>query len=524
MGQATTFDAIIIGGGHNGLVTACRLAKAGKRVLLLERRHVLGGACVTETDTFPGFRVSTAAYLNGLLRPEIIREFRLADYGLRMLQRNPSSFTPLPDGRHLLLGPDEELNRREIAKFSPRDAERFFEYEAMFDRVAAVLTPLLMEPPSDGALAARIDGLSPDRKREVLDILTGSAAGLLERYFESEAVKATIATDGVIGTFAPPSAAGTAYVMFHHVMGETFGFRGVWSYVRGGMGMISQSLAAAARDLGADIRTDAEVDRIIVEGGAAVGVVLKGGQEFRARVVASNATARVTFKRLLPAGSLPPAYEAAVDRVDYSSASVKINVALERLPSFRCLPGHEPGPQHRGTAHISPDMDYLERAFEDANRGRPSGSPILELAWPSVLDDTAAPAGKHLMTMFTQYAPYKLREGTWDQAARDRWADRCFDLLEEYAPGFKGSVIARQVLAPPDLEEKFGLTGGNIFQGALSAAQLYTNRCIPGGGDGRTPVRGLYLCGSAIHPGGGVMGAPGWNAAGVILKDTAVGG
>jgi phytoene dehydrogenase-like protein len=526
--MAGSYDAIIIGAGHNGLVAACYLARGGWKVLVLERRPVVGGACVTE-ETFPGFKVSTAAYVNSLFRKEIVRDLRLADYGFEVLERNPSSFTPFPDGRYLLLGPDADLNRREIAKFSPRDAESYPRYEAMLERAADVIEPTLTMTPPDvlrpglgdlwkfWRLGRSFQKLGPSAMSEALEILTGPARTILDRWFESEQLKATLATDAIIGAMAAPSMPGTAYVLFHHVMGETNGKRGVWGYVRGGMGGLTQALARAGKDLGVDIRTEADVARILVHDGAVAGVALAGGDEFHAPVVASNADAHVTFKRLLDPAVLPADFTAAVDRIRYDSASLKINVALSELPDFRACPGTTPGPQHRGTIHICPDQDYIERGFDDAKYGRPSRDPILECTIPSVVDDTVAPPGKHLMSMFIQYAPYQLRGATWDEL-REGFADRCFDLLDEYAPNFKRSVIARQVLTPVDLERTFNLTGGNIFQGALTLNQLFAFRPVPGFAGYRTPVRGLYLCGSAAHPGGGVMGAAGWNAAREMLR------
>jgi phytoene dehydrogenase-like protein len=520
------YDAIVIGAGHNGLVTACYLARAGRRVLVLERRHVVGGACVTE-ETFPGFKVSTAAYVNSLFHKAIVRDLKLADYGYEVLVREPSSFTPLPDGRSLLMGPDDDLTRKEIAKFSVRDAERYPQYEAMLERVATVVEPTLTMAPPD-LLRPRLGDLRTllslgrafrrlgDRAGEAVEILTGAARPILDRWFESEELKATLATDAIIGAMASPSMPGTAYVLFHHVMGETAGRRGVWGYVRGGMGGLTQALAAAARDLGADVRCDAEVARIVVRGGAAVGVALANGDEYRAPVVASNADACVTFLRLLDRSALPESFTAAVERISYASASLKINVALAELPSFRALPGTNPGPQHRGTIHVCPDQDYIERAFDDAKYGRPSARPVLECTIPSVVDPSVAPPGRHLMSMFVQYAPYDLREGSWDEQ-REAFADRCFDLLDEYAPNFKRVVLARQVLTPLDLERVFNLTGGNIFQGAMTPGQLFAFRPVPGYARYRTPIRGLYLCGAAAHPGGGVMGTPGLNAARAIL-------
>ncbi|HEU5323780.1 MAG TPA: NAD(P)/FAD-dependent oxidoreductase [Methylomirabilota bacterium] len=520
------YDAIVVGAGHNGLVTACYLARAGLRVLVLERRQVVGGACVTE-ETFPGFKVSTAAYVNSLFRKEIVSDLRLADHGFHVLPRDPASFTPFPDGRSLLMGPDAALTHREIAKFSARDAERYPRYEAMLERVAAVIEPTLTMSPPDllrpglgdygkllslGRAFRRLGAAAG----EAVEVLTGAARPILDRWFESEQLKGTLATDAIIGAMASPSMPGTAYVLFHHVMGETDGKRGVWGYVRGGMGGLTQALAAAARARGAEIRCGAEVTRILVRDGKATGVALAGGDEFLAPVVASNADARVTFTRLLDPRVLPPEFVEAVGRISYESASLKINVALAELPDFRARPGAAPGPQHRGTIHVCPDLDYIERAYDDAKYGRPSGRPVLECTIPSVVDPTVAPPGLHLMSMFVQYAPYALREGTWDEQ-RDGFADRCFALLDEYAPNFTRSVLARQVLTPLDMERVFNLTGGNIFQGAMTPSQLFSFRPVPGWAGYRTPLRGLYLCGAAAHPGGGVMGTPGLNAARAIL-------
>jgi len=351
---------------------------------------------------------------------------------------------------------------------------------------------------------------------EAVEILSGAARPILDRWFESEELKGTLATDAVIGALASPSMPGTAYVLFHHVMGEAGGKRGVWGYMRGGMGGLTQALASAARDLGVDIRCEAEVARILVRDGRATGVTLASGDEFHARIVASNADANVTFLQLIERDELPEAFVADVERISYASGSVKINVALEELPDFRALPGTEPGPQHRGTIHICPDQDYIERAYDDAKYGRSSAEPVLECTIPSVVDPTVAPEGKHLMSMFVQYAPYELREGSWE-TEREAFADRCFDLLDEYAPNFKRSAIDRQVLGPPDLERIFNLTGGNIFQGAMTPSQLFAFRPVPGYARYRTPIPGLYLCGAATHPGGGVMGTPGFNAAREIL-------
>ena len=525
--MATSYDAIIIGAGHNGLVTACYLAKAGYSVLVLERRHLVGGACVTE-EVFPGFKVSTAAYVNSLFRKQIVRDLKLADFGFTVLERSPSSFSPFPDGRSLLLGPDSEWTQREIAKFSVKDAKAYPEYEKMLERVAAVVEPTLDKIPpnvvSPGLgdlwegfkLGRAMQGLGT-AMGEALEILAGPARPILDRWFESEQLKATLATDAIIGAMASPSMPGTAYVLFHHVMGETNGKRGVWGYVKGGMGGLTQALAAAARDLGVEIRCNADVTRIIVQDDRVRGVALGDGVEYLSRVVASNADAHITFQKLLDPKLLPADFAAALERISYDSASLKINVALAELPDFKAVPGVQAGPHHRGTIHICPDQDYIEHAFDDAKYGKPSTNPILECTIPSVVDPSVAPPGRHLMSMFIQYAPYKLKGVTWDEL-REPFADRCFDLLNEYAPNFKRSVLARQVLTPLDLERTFNLTGGNIFQGAMPLHQLFAFRPAPGYADYRTPIRGLYLCGAAAHPGGGVMGAAGANAARAILK------
>ena len=527
--MAITYDLIVIGGGHNGLVTAAYLARAGVKVLVLERREVLGGACVTE-EVWPGYKVSTAAYVNSLLRPEIIRDLELKRHGFQMLPRNPSSFTPFPDGRSLLLGPDKALTHREVSKFSAKDADALSKYEAMLERVADFLEPTLVQtPPNPWSLRpgnlvqlARLGlaflKLGHDGQKAV-EILTGAATPILDRWFESEQLKVTLATDAIIGAMASPSMPGTAYVLFHHVMGECDGARGVWGYVRGGMGGISNAIAAAAREKGAEIRTNAEVAKILVKDGAVRGVALADGTEILAPRVASGLDANVTFLKLMSAGDLPADFVQAVRHIDYASASCKINIALSELPDFTALPGTAPGPQHRGTIHISPTMEYIERAYDDAKYGYPSKQPIIEATIPSVLDDTLAPPGKYVMSMFTQYFPYKLAPGLQLEEEKEKYADRCFEMMERFAPNFRRAVIHRQVLSPADLERRFGLTGGNIMQGVMSLSSLSFMRPVPGYADYRTPVRGLYLCGAATHPGGGVMGACGYNAAREIRRD-----
>lgn len=527
MSEQGPFDAIIVGGGHNGLVTACYLARAGRKVLVLENRPVLGGACVTETTTFPGFRVSTLAYVNSLFRKDIIEDLKMRNHGFEMLERSPSSYTPLPDGRHLLMGPDTQMTLREIGKFSQKDAEAYPKYEAMLEQVGSVVEPLLTQIPPNllrpslgdlwklAGLAWKFKGMGP-KLAEAIDLLAGPARDILERWFESEPLKGTLATDAVIGAFSAPSAPGTGYVLFHHVMGETNGKKGVWGYVKGGMGEIPRILADIARSHGAVIQTGIRVEKILVKGGRVEGVACSNGREYRAPIVASNADCRVTFEKLIEPGHLPPEFLKGIQSIRYDSASLKINVALDRAPQFLASKGLSGNIHLRGTIHICPDSDTIEKAFDDAKYGQTSKVPILECTMPSMVDPSVVPEGKHLMSMFIQYAPYELR-GTTCAEEKDRFADRCFDLLETYAPGFKASVLARQVVTPLDMEREFGLTGGNIFQGAMGLNRLHALRPVVGHAGYKTPIKGLYLCGAAAHPGGGVTGACGYNAARVIL-------
>jgi phytoene dehydrogenase-like protein len=534
------FDCVVIGAGHNGLVTAAYLAKQGKRVCVLERRHILGGCTATE-ELWPGYKVSTASYVISLFLPEIIRDLRLNQYGLKILPRNPSSFTPLLEGRSLLLGHDNRANQDEIAKFSQRDAEAYPKYQTLLERVAEVLDPLLSRPaPNPLPLPKdwRKQGLTTKMRDasqmwdlyqamgelgqdlpDAMELLTGAARPILERWFEAEVLRATLATDAIIGAFASIASPGTAYVLLHHVMGEAGGARGVWGYVQGGMGSLATALAGACEDLGVTILKEAEVSKIVVNNGRTSGVLLADSQWIEAPVVASSVDAHWTFERFIDAEHLPESFRSQVAKIDYSSASAKINLALSEPPRFSCLPGDGVGPHHHGTMHISPTLDYIERAYDDAKYGRPSAEPVLEMTMPSSVDSTVAPDGKHVMSMFVQYAPYQLSNGSWDDI-KDDFAKTCIDLVGRYAPNFPDSVENYQILSPLDLERTFRLTGGNIMQGAMHLHQLFFMRPVAGWADHRTPVKGLFLCGAASHPGGGVMGACGRNAANVILKDT----
>ena len=537
-----SFDCVIIGGGHNGLITAAYLARSGRTVCVVERRAVLGGCAVTE-PLWPGYRVSTAAYVVSLLSPSIIRDLKLTSYGFEILPRRPSSFTPLLDGRSLTMGPDLAATCKEIAQFSARDAERYPAYLDWLETVASAVEPLIesvapnpLPLPSDWrrrgwgqrlgdlktlwGLYGMLEGLG-ERLPETVELLAGAVRPLLERWFEAEVLRATLATDGIIGAFASISSPGTAYVLLHHVMGKAGGARGVWGYIRGGMGGLADALERACRDLGVTILREEEVTRIVTSGRRVEGVLTQSRRYLRAPVVASSVDAQWTFLRFVEPEDLPEGFRRAVERIDYSSASAKINLALGGLPRFRALrhmDGSTPPPPLHGTIHIAPTLDYIERAYADAICGRPSEEPVLEITLPSTVDPTLAPEGKHVMSMFVQYAPYKLRDASWDDI-KEAFADRCVEVLERYAPGIGNLIEHRQVLSPLDLERTFRLTGGNIMQGAMPLHQLYACRPVVGWADHRTPIEGLYVCGAAAHPGGGVCGIAGRNAARIIEED-----
>jgi phytoene dehydrogenase-like protein len=522
------YDAIIVGGGHNGLVCAAYLARAGRRVLVLERREIVGGCAVTE-EIWPGYRVSTASYLTSLLQERIIRDLELVRFGYQVDAKDPAFFSPFPDGRYLFMWQDRAKTLEEIAKFSKHDAAIFPDYEDHLEKLSQVVESLLLttppEFPPDGIgafidylkLAGRLRGLRPKEIIGLVKIFTQSAAEFLDEWFECDQIKVTLATDGVIGANGGPRSPGTAYILLHNVMGSVAGHRGLWGFVRGGMGTVSNAIADSARSHGAEVRTKARVEKILVENGQARGVVVEGGEEINAAVVASNLTPHLTFLDLLDAKDLPADFIDSVRKYRSEGTSCKINLALSGLPNFRALPGDN-GPQHRATMHVCPSMEYVERAWDDAKYGRPSQSPLLELTVPTLYDSSLAPPGKHIMGIFIQYAPYTLRDSHWEEL-REPFAYRVLDLIEEYAPGFRDLVIDKQALTPLDLEQRFGLTGGNIFHGEMSLDQMFVMRPVAGCARYRTPIRGLYLCGSGTHPGGGVMGAPGHNAAREILRN-----
>jgi len=522
-------DIAVIGAGHNGLVAAALLARAGLRTRVFERRGVLGGACVTE-ELWPGYRISRAAYVAGLLRPGLVRELGLHARGLRLVARDPASFTPVPEGGGLLLGRDAARSQASIRRFSARDARVWPHYEAFLDRVARVLEPLLDRVPPDPArlrasdlstwmaIARAAFRLRADLPRAA-SLLVGAARPALEAWFESEPLRGTLATDAVIGAWASPATPGTGYVLFHHVMGETHGARGVWAYVEGGMGRLSEAIASAARDAGAEIRLEAPIRSVAVEDGRARGVVLESGEVVLARAVVSGADPQRTLLGLVSPEQLPEAFAREVAALDFRSPVLKINAALGVLPRFRGGSGAVPGGEHAGTIHVgATSLDALERSFAAASRGELPERPLVELTLPSALDASLAPPGRHVASLFVQHVPWSPEPGGWD-AHRERFADRVLGLVDEVAPGFAASVLHREVLAPPDLERIFGLTGGNIFHGAMTPDRLFALRPLPGWARYRTPIEGLYLCGAGTHPGGGIMGACGRNAAHQILRD-----
>lgn len=526
--MARSYDAVIVGGGHNGLVTAAYLARAGKKVLVLEAREVLGGCAVTE-EVWPGFRVSTAAYLTSLLQERIIRELELPKYGYQVDAKDPAFFSVYPDGRYFFMWQDRAKTLAEIAKFSKRDAERYPAYEDHLERLSVVVEGLLLTtpppfPPSSLGglleylkLAGKLRGLSRAEMVGLVKIFTQSASDFLDEWFESPEVKVTLATDGVIGANGGPRSPGTAYILLHHCMGGVAGHRGLWGFVRGGMGAVSNAIADSARAAGAEIRTAAPVARILTANGRVSGVALESGEEIGAATLASCCDPKRTFLGLMDPSSLEDEFVDGIRKLRCEGTSLKINLALNGLPDFKALPG-VPGPQHGATMHICPSIEYVERAWDDAKYGRPSRSPMLEMTVPTIYDPSLAPAGKHIMGIFLQYAPYTLADGSWDEL-REPFYNRVIDIIEEYAPNIRDIIVDKLVLTPLDLERRFGITGGNIFHGEMSVDQMFVMRPVPGWARYRMPVRGLYLCGSGAHPGGGVMGAPGYNCAREMLKD-----
>lgn len=523
-------DIVILGGGHNGLVCAFYLAKAGLKVTVLERRAVVGGAAVTE-EFHPGFRNSTASYTVSLLNPRIIEQMELARHGLRIVERRMANFMPLPDGRYLAAG--EGRTEAEVAKFSVHDAERLQAYGERLERVAAMLRDLVLQaPPNLGeggwlaalpqmleaaALGRRVAGLDQAGRRDLLDLFTKSAGDWLDGWFESDPIKALFGFDSVVGNYASPYTPGSAYVLLHHVFGEVNGKRGVWGHALGGMGAITQAMAQACAEQGVEIRLETPVAQVLTEKGRAVGAVTERGEVVRARAVVSNLHPRLLFERLVDPATVPTDFGERIRRYASGSGTFRMNLALSELPRFACLP--EPGDHLTAGIIIAPSLAYMDRAHAQARLSGWSSEPIVEMLIPSTLDDSLAPPGRHVASLFCQHVAPSLPDGgRWDEH-RDTVADLMIETVDRYAPGFSASVIGRLALAPSDLEERFGLIGGDIFHGRLTLDQLFSARPVLGHADYRMPVPGLYLCGSGAHPGGGVTGAPGHNAARSVLTD-----
>lgn len=507
-------DAVVVGAGHNGLVAAAYLARAGRSVAVLERRDILGGACVTE-EIAPGIRTSSGAYSLSLLRPEIWQELELSRRGLTVIPKDPQLFIPNPDGDPLFIWRDPRRTREALERLSPQEADGYEAYNAFWAEAVSLLRPLLLrEAPSLGRLRTHAQRLG--KGRVFHDAVEGSAAEVVERFFSTDVLRGAFVSQGVIGTASSPRDPGTAYVMAHHLLGGIDGIDGTWGYVVGGMGSVSSVIAEAAREAGATIRTGATVEEIL----PGEGVRLEGGEVVRARTVLSNADPKRTFLTLLSEGALEAETRAAVEAIDTRGSVVKVNLALRELPRYVGLPGDGVGPEHRGTAEICPSVAYLEKAWTEAAGGDISTEPFMEVFCGTAVDDSLAPPGVHVVSCFAQYAPQS-SAGRWE-SQREAAGDAVIATLARHAPNVGDAIIAREVLGPPDIEERFGMTGGNIFHGEILPGALFGERPVPGwGGGARTPVPGLYVCGSGAHPGGGVMGAPGRNAAMAVLEDLA---
>ncbi|MEM8971963.1 MAG: NAD(P)/FAD-dependent oxidoreductase [Pseudomonadota bacterium] len=525
------FDVAIVGGGHNGLTCATYLAKSGLKVIVLEKNATVGGAAITE-EFHPGFRNSVASYTVSLLNPKVIEDLELHRHGLRIVERPVANFWPMLDGPGLVMPNGLEQRQQAIAEFSPSDARMLPNYYDDLDRAADLLRDLVLEtPPNAGSgilelikgakLGRRVLREDLEAQRVLIDLFTKSAADFLDRYFESDVVKSFFAFDGVIGAFAAPSTPGTAYVLLHHCFGEVNGKPGAWGHAIGGMGAITQAMAKAAAEAGVEIQTDAKVARIEMEDDRAAAVMLSSGAKISAQAIAANVPPKLLFRDLVPKAAIAPDIHRRFTSLKSGSATFRMNVALSELPNFSSRPGTDLQDHHGSGIVIGPSMTYLERAYLDAKRDGWSAAPIVEMLIPSTLDDTLAPAGQHVASLFVQHvAPQLPEERSWtDHAEKDAFADLVIETVNRYAPNFSASVIARQVLSPLDLETRFGLIDGDIFHGQLGLDQLFAMRPVMGHANYRMPVAGLYLCGSGAHPGGGVTGAPGHNAAREIIRD-----
>jgi phytoene dehydrogenase-like protein len=525
--MAGKYDVIVIGGGHNGLVNAAYLAKAGKKVLVLEKRYVLGGAAVTE-EIIPGFKFSVFSYVVSLLRPEIIRDLDLPRHGLEILPLD-GTMTPMENGDYLWRRNDHGKTRRELERHSKLDAEAYEEFAKSMVAMCRFVKPILSMIPPDPAsfdprdlkklafLGKRFQDLDAEDKYNLVQLMTMSAADFLDQWFETDVLKATMSASGIIGTFLGIRSPGTAYVLLHHYMGEIDGAFRSWGFSRGGTGAISNAIGDAALEAGVEIRKEAAVSKIIIKNGKATGVALEGGEEIHADIISSSVDPNLTFLKFIDERELPGDFLEHVRRYKYRGSSGKVNLALDGLPDFTCLPG--PGKHLRGAISISPSMEYMERAYDQAKYGEFSRRPYIDMVIPSLTDPSVAPPGKHILSCFVQYAPYKLSHSTWDQQ-REAFGNTVIDTISQYAPNLKNLIIGKQFITPLDIERQIGLSEGNIFQGELSLEQLFFLRPAAGWARYRTPIKKLYMCGSATHPGGGIMGAPGRLAALEILKDS----
>ncbi len=519
-GTQARYDAIVVGSGHNGLIAAGYLARAGKRVLVLERRDIIGGATVTE-EPWPGWKLSTCSYVCNLLMPEVIEDLELLKYGYDVRPFDPQYFVPFPDGQYYMSRLDGRETRKQIAKFSKKDVSAYDAYWEMWDRILARMQPLLRRgAPTWSEIEAAFDG--PQGMEDWRTLTRKSIAELLDEFFESDQIKAPLCTGGVIGVNAGPMTPGTCYVKFHHLIGSVDGHQGAWGFVRGGMGSVSGAIAQFGLDHGVEILTDAEVAEIEISDGRAKGVRLLDGRRYEADLVLSNADPHRTFLGMVGAQHLPTELVDGVSRLKVKGSVVKVLMGLGELPNFTALPGTEIGPQHTGGIVINPSVEYLETAWDDCKRGRPSARPFMDCYIQTATEDGLTPPGKHTMSLFVQYAPYDLAEGTWDER-RDEIGANIVDTLAEYAPNLPGAIEHMQVLGPPDIERIVGITGGNIFHGEMLPDQMFGYRPVPGFAGYQTPVDGLYLCGSGAWPGGAVFGAPGRNCALQVLADVEVG-
>ncbi len=514
--DGSRYDAIVVGSGHNGLIAAGYLAKAGKKVLVLERRSIIGGATVTE-ELFPGYRLSTCSYVCNLLLPEVIADLELERHGYDVRPFDPQYFVPFPDGSYFMSFLDGRKTREQIAKFSRRDVAAYDAYWQMWDRIVERMRPLLLQPaPTWDQIEARFSGAQGQEDWRTLT--RKSIAELLDEYFESEQIKAPLSTGGVIGVNAGPMTPGTAYVKYHHLIGSIAGHQGAWGFVRGGMGSIPKALAAFGREHGVEIATDSEVAEIDIQDGSARGVRTVDGRRYSADIVLSNADPSRTFLGMVGESRLPAEFADSVKRIKVKGSVVKVLMALGELPNFTAMPGTDIGPQHTGGIVINPSVDYLETAWDDCKRGHPSRRPFMDCYIQTATEDGLTPPGKHTMSLFVQYAPYDLAEGTWDERRGEIGAN-IIDTLAMFAPNVPDAIEHVEVLGPPDIERIIGITGGNIFHGEILPDQMFGYRPVPGFSDYRTPVDRLYLCGSGAWPGGAVFGAPGRNAAIEALRD-----